>query len=66
MIDDDLDAPGRFREEEPHTENLPCTEIWDNNPPLKIVLVLGAALVLGIYIIFFYKGDELKNSKMRT
>jgi len=65
MIDDDLDAPEDF-EKEPHAEKPSLKEIWDNNPPLKLVaLVLGAALILGIYIIFFYKGDELKNSKLR-
>lgn len=63
MIDDDLDEPEDFEKE--HVEKPSLKEIWDNNPPLKIVaLVLGAAVLLGLYVIF-HQGDELAHSKMR-
>ena len=53
LIDDDLDAPEDFEKE--HVEKPSLKEIWDNNPPLKLVaIVLGAAVILRhIYNILF-------------
>ena len=66
MIDnnDDLDSPEDFEKEE-RPEKPSLKEIWDNNPPLKIVaVVLLLILGLGAYILF--SSDEAKVSKIHV
>ncbi len=63
MIDDDLDQPEDFEKE--HVEKPSLKEIWDNNPPLKLVaIVLGAAVLLGVYVVFFNKPEDNSHSKL--
>jgi len=53
MIDehDDLDTPEDFEKE--HAEKPSLKEIWDNNPPLKIIaIVLALVVALGAYVVF--------------
>jgi intracellular multiplication protein IcmE len=70
MIDDDLDAPEDFDNEngkgpEGHSEKLSLKEIWENNPALKIVaLVVVLVLGLGIYVLF--SGEEAAPTKFHV
>lgn len=59
MIDDDLDAPEDFENEHEkgpeggHSPRPSLREIWDNNPSLKIVAMVGVLVVgFGIYMLF--------------
>lgn len=66
MIDDnndDLDAPEDFEKE--HIDKPSLKEIWDNNPPLKIVaIVLVLVIGLGAYILF--SSEEPATSKIKV
>ena len=70
MIDDDLDAPEDFDNEnekgpDGHAEKHSLKEIWENNPALKIVaLVVVLVLGLGIYILF--SGEEASPTKFHV
>ncbi len=66
MIDDDIDAPEDFEKEE-HAEKPSLREVWENNPALKLAaIVLGGAVLLGGYMIFFSKGDETTRAVIRA
>jgi len=66
MIDehDDLDAPEDFEHEKEHTERPSLKEIWDNNPPLKIVAIaLALVIAVGAYALF--SNEAATGSKIR-
>lgn len=68
MIDDDIDAPEDFDRPEPLIEEKPSLkEIWENNPALKLAaIVLGVAVLMGGYLLFFSKDDAINNSTVRV
>jgi intracellular multiplication protein IcmE len=64
-LDIDIDTPD---EQEPDSGGKPSLkEVWESNPMLKIAaLVLGVALLLGVYFIFFNAKDEGPKSMVRV
>jgi len=64
-LDIDIDTPDEQEAESSAKPSL--KEVWESNPMLKVAaLVLGAALLLGVYFIFFTGKEEGPKSMVRV
>jgi len=67
MIDDDIDTPEDFGPDDIQPEKPSFKEAWDNNPALKVgALVVGAAVLGGIYLVFFAGAQDVTKGAMHV